>query len=699
MSKKQKSLDAITEKDSNGVLTAIASTEDQDRAGDVLSVKQWSFKKFKMNPVLQAGHNYAPQFTIGIAKNIRIEGKKVLFEPVFHSITPLAKQIKEMYEKGFLKAWSVGFIPAEDEKDFHELLEVSAVAVPANAFALMKGFEGDDTEVEMKEWVEEELKEVDVTETPEDVEVKAPEDTIETPTEIIVKEEVLVEEKDYTPWNKTLPSIFSQKEFDITSVKPEAMTFENKIFTKFFDCKVKDLYLNFHSIPSPLLGSYLSAFKKILADYELVDTRNWHGNAEFPPQYKTIQLNSKENDSFLVEGTVFYKVAGRNALALSFYPTWMGIVVEIVTPKEKREWAGELLQKVHTWVDQNNYLRGEKFALSGEFIPTGNKEWDDIIADEKNIKAVKRGMKVLEPTSNKSRGLLFVGPPGTGKTMTGKILMDNTDATFIWISSKDMDRVGAVTALKMGFQLARDLGPSVLFMEDIDYWIKGYAIDTLKTELDGMHENNKVLTILTSNFPQDLPDALLDRPGRFHEILNYDLPTKEIRSEMIQKWAEVDDKTADSIAELTEGLSGAHIKELVEYAKDIAGDEGIEMSEALLKSLEKMTEQKELINTIRQSNKSFAIIEKEGKVISKKNMKTLVIARDALQDVIGIDKSESEEDTTEKFMEDLSIAVKEIEDNETTKKLNDGDMLTKTLQSISKSSNKTLCDRKKAGIK
>jgi len=697
MDKETKILQATTEKGSNGVLTAIASTEDQDRAGDILSVKQWDFSKFKMNPVLQAGHKYDPQFTIGIAKNIRVEGKKVLFEPIFHSITPLAKQIKEMYEKGFLKAWSVGFIPAEDEKGFHELLEVSAVAVPANAFALMKGFEKDNIEVEMKNWVEKELeekgKDVETIETPEEAEEKE-----ETPR---LKEEVVeeVEEKNYTPWNKTLPSIFAQKDFDITTVKPEAMTFENKIFTKFFDCKVKDLYLNFHSIPSPLLGSYLSAFKKTLADYELVDTRNWHGNAEFPPQYKTIQLNSKENDSFLVEGTIFYKVAGRNALAISFYPTWAGIVVEIVTHKEKREWSEELLQKIHTWVDQNNYLRGEKFALSGEFIPTGNKQWEDIIADENNIKALKQGMKVLESNSNKSRGLLFVGPPGTGKTLTGKVLMDNTDATFIWISSKDMDRVGAVTALKMGFKLARDLGPSILFMEDIDYWIKGYAIDTLKTELDGMHENNKVLTILTSNFPEDLPDALLDRPGRFHEILNYDLPTKEIRSEMILKWAEVNKKTADSIAELTEGLSGAHIKELVEYAKNISEDDKLEMAEALLKSLEKMTAQKELITNIRQSKKSFAIIEKEGKVISKKNMEKLVTAKEALEAVIGIDKSEEEPDLTEKFIQDLEIAVKEIEENEMNKKLNDKEMLTKTLQKISKSSNKTLCERKKAGIK
>ena len=147
-----------------GKLTAIASTEDKDRAGDVLKVKNWDFMPFEKNPILQAGHDYRPQYTIGRAENLRVEGNKVLFEPKFHTITPLAKQIKQMYEQGFLKAWSVGFIPGttqtEDKKEGtkNELLEISAVAVPANAFALMKGFEGKESEAklegEIKNWLD-----------------------------------------------------------------------------------------------------------------------------------------------------------------------------------------------------------------------------------------------------------------------------------------------------------------------------------------------------------------------------------------------------------------------------------------------------------------------------------------------------------------------------------------------------------------
>ena len=127
----------------DGQMTAIGSTEDTDRVGDVLKVSDWDLSKFKKNPVLQAGHDYRPQFTIGIAKNIRIEGKKLVFEPIFHGITQLSSDIRSMFENKFLKAWSVGYIPGNEDGVKNELLEVSAVAVPANpeALTLIKSME------------------------------------------------------------------------------------------------------------------------------------------------------------------------------------------------------------------------------------------------------------------------------------------------------------------------------------------------------------------------------------------------------------------------------------------------------------------------------------------------------------------------------------------------------------------------------
>jgi hypothetical protein len=150
-----KILEALTEiKD--GKMTAIASTDAIDRVGDSLSVDSWDFKNFKKNPVLLGGHNYQPEYVIGVAKDIRIEGNKVLFEPAFHDITEYARQIKKMFEEKILKTWSVGYLPKGSEKSqTYELLEVSAVAVPANPEALTlytKSLKKEDGEV-IENWV------------------------------------------------------------------------------------------------------------------------------------------------------------------------------------------------------------------------------------------------------------------------------------------------------------------------------------------------------------------------------------------------------------------------------------------------------------------------------------------------------------------------------------------------------------------
>ena len=134
---KTKSLKALTKR-VKGELVAIASNEEIDRVGDSIKAGGWQLDNFKKNPVIQFAHRYDIP-PVGIAKEIWVEGKELLFKPVFHEITPLAKQIKAMYETNppIMRAFSVGFIPKmADEKDAHsimeqELLEISAVPVPA----------------------------------------------------------------------------------------------------------------------------------------------------------------------------------------------------------------------------------------------------------------------------------------------------------------------------------------------------------------------------------------------------------------------------------------------------------------------------------------------------------------------------------------------------------------------------------------
>ena len=130
-----------------GKMVAIASTEDKDREGEVIKMDGWNLKSFKENPVLlwlhnmASGHNGLP---VGTARNIKItehSKKKVLqFEPVFDDSTEFNRTVKKMYEEGVMSTFSVGFMGHEKEGNKfvkQELLEISAVPVPANSSAVV----------------------------------------------------------------------------------------------------------------------------------------------------------------------------------------------------------------------------------------------------------------------------------------------------------------------------------------------------------------------------------------------------------------------------------------------------------------------------------------------------------------------------------------------------------------------------------
>lgn len=434
-------------------------------------------------------------------------------------------------------------------------------------------------------------------------------------------------------WNPTLSKIF-----DVENVHSAPANFEYEIFSKYLECEVKKVFVNSFIIESPLLGTYLAGLKEILSKFELKDIRNFNWNgSEVPPISEVIKLNSQLSDDFLVNGTAFY-VADSIPLIMKYEPSWVGLSVDIITNSDSKKFNKDLLESLEKWAKENNFLKKEKFALNGEFLPELSETWDDILVKKEIKEIIKRPIDTLNAKGQElaSRGMLFIGEPGTGKTKTGKAIMREANATFIWVSSKDFQRLDPIKSLSLAFKLARDLAPTVLFIEDIDTWLRDYTIDLLKTELDGIRENRGLITILTSNSPEKLPDALLDRPGRFHDIVEFGLPDKVMRGEMIKKWAgEVDEKTFNFIVDSTEGFSGAYVKELVEFAKSIVEDSGCELGVALITSLEKLQKQRNLITRIREKVVDIkSVVLKEGRVLSGKNRQIIQQAVVVLQELL-----------------------------------------------------------------
>jgi len=128
---------------------AVASTDAPDRFGDIVMQDGWILDKFKQNPVIPWGHDYSKP-PVARAEEIFIEDSKLIFLAKFPApgTYDLADTVFELYKQGFLKAFSVGFIPLDYEPNEHggltykkqELLEISAVTVPANPDALMLAY-------------------------------------------------------------------------------------------------------------------------------------------------------------------------------------------------------------------------------------------------------------------------------------------------------------------------------------------------------------------------------------------------------------------------------------------------------------------------------------------------------------------------------------------------------------------------------
>ena len=151
-------------------LTMVASTQDVDRHGDTVMQAGWDLKPYLKNPVILNSHNYYDATeVIARAENTRVEGKgkkaKLIQEWVFAvNENPKAKIIFDLYAGKFLHASSVGFIPRkfaenpDGSRNWYvieeaELLEVSAVSVPANSAATLAKSLGIDV-AQLKEAVD-----------------------------------------------------------------------------------------------------------------------------------------------------------------------------------------------------------------------------------------------------------------------------------------------------------------------------------------------------------------------------------------------------------------------------------------------------------------------------------------------------------------------------------------------------------------
>ena len=182
------------------------------------------------------------------------------------------------------------------------------------------------------------------------------------------------------------------------------------------------------------------------------------------------------------------------------------------------------------------------------------------------------------------KGILLVGPPGTGKTMLAKAVAGESNVPFFSMSGSEfVEMFVGMGASKVRdlFKQAKEKAPCIVFIDEIDAIGKKrdgqiggndereQTLNQLLTEMDGFEGNNGVVILAATNRPESLDPALL-RPGRFDRRIPVELPDLQGREAILKVHARKikvsDDVDFGKIARMASGASGAELANIVNEA-------------------------------------------------------------------------------------------------------------------------------------
>ena len=305
------------------------------------------------------------------------------------------------------------------------------------------------------------------------------------------------------------------------------------------------------------------------------------------------------------------KIGIKNQGAWNFF---LGFILPILGPV--------LLIALFFWITARQVQRGAMQAFTfgqsrARMIAPDNKKERITFKDVAGVKEAKEELKeivdflkspkrFLDIGAKIPKGVLLMGPPGSGKTLLAKAVSGEAGVPFFHMSASEFIEmfvgVGASRTRDL-FRLAKKAAPCIIFIDELDAIgrIRGaglggghdereQTLNQILVEMDGMETDDRVIVISATNRPDVLDPAIL-RPGRFDRRVTLDLPDINDREAILHIHSAnkplANDVNLRRIAERTPGFSGADLANLVNEAAILAAREN-----------QKKVSQMDLINSI-----------------------------------------------------------------------------------------------------
>ena len=275
---------------------------------------------------------------------------------------------------------------------------------------------------------------------------------------------------------------------------------------------------------------------------------------------------------------------------MNFFLTWVLPIVIFVA-------IGQLLYKKMTEKmggGPNSMMFGMGNSNAKVYVPStdGGIRFADVAGEDEAKENLQEIVNYLhDPSKYKSigasmpKGILLVGPPGTGKTMLAKAVAGEAGVPFFSISGSEFVEmfVGmGASKVRNLFDQAKEKAPCIVFIDEIDAIgqkrsggqyggndEREQTLNQLLTEMDGFEGNNGVIILAATNRPESL-DPALTRPGRFDRRVPVELPDLQGREAILKvhakKVAIEDNIDFTTVARMASGASGAELANIVNEA-------------------------------------------------------------------------------------------------------------------------------------